>query len=102
MASYAHYSSQVNNLTTLYGYYQSAYAAVRAYSTDCFVIIAPRTWEVDTGPTSPSTPTPGSWQTFMSNSSYTKVLLDLHKCAVTLILYLCWTALECNQDLQSF
>ncbi len=45
------------------------------------MIVAPRTWEVDTGPTSPSTPTPATWQTFMSNSSYTKVLLDLHKCA---------------------
>ena len=75
---------QVNNLTTLYGYYQSAYAAVRAYSGDCFVMIAPRTWEEDTGPTSPSTPTPGSWQTFMTGSSYTKVLLDLHKCVTSL------------------
>jgi len=89
----------VNNLTTLYGYYQSAYAAVRTYSADCFLIIAPRTWEVDSGPASPSTPTPGSWQTFMSNSSYTKVLLDLHKFAVALTLYPAGLHWSCSQGL---
>jgi hypothetical protein len=44
------------------------------------VFISPRTWEEDSGP-SPSA-TPASWQSFMADPPYTKVLLDLHKCAV--------------------
>ena len=73
----------MTNLTTLRNvYYKAAYAAVRAYSKTCYVIIAPRTSEEDSGPKTPSTPTPMSWQTFMSAASgYSKVLLDLHKCA---------------------
>jgi len=71
--------SQVKNLTTLQGYYQAAYAAVRASCAGCFVMLAPRTSEQDSAPK--DSPTPTSWLTFMSNSSYTRVLLDLHKCA---------------------
>ena len=66
------------NLTTLYDYYQSAYAAVRNHSADCFVVITPRIWECDSVPNTYATP--ASWQTFMpSGAGYTKVLLDLHK-----------------------
>jgi hypothetical protein len=72
---------QVNNLTTLYNYYKTAYAAVRAYSPDCFITIATRTWEQDSVPKASATP--ASWQTFMTAPTYTNVLLDLHKCALT-------------------
>ena len=73
--------SQVNNLTTLQGYYRSAYSAVRASCPACYVFIAPRTWEQDTGPDTESA-TPSSWQTYMRPAQgYNKVLLDLHKCA---------------------
>ena len=70
----------MNNLTTLYAYYESAYAAVRSVSADCFVLISPRTWEQDSAPSHSATP--AGWQTLMSGPPYTKVLLDLHKCAV--------------------
>ena len=66
-------------MTTLQNYYISAYAAVRAYSAGCYIMVAPRTAEQDSGQNGSATPT--SWQTFMSSSGgYTNVLLDLHKC----------------------
>ena len=71
---------QVNSLTTLYNYYEAAYAAVRSASASCFAFVAPRTWEEDSGPSASATP--ASWQAFMSQPPYANVLLDLHKCAV--------------------
>ena len=72
-------TSQVVNTTLLQNYYQSAYAAVRNASASCYVWIAPQTFQQDSQPTASATPQ--SWQTFMSQPPYTKVLLDLHKCA---------------------
>ncbi len=63
----------------LQNYYYSAYTAVRASCAGCYVMLAPRTAEQDSAPK--DNPTPTSWLTFMSNSSYSRVLLDLHKCA---------------------
>ena len=72
--------SQVMNLTTLQNYYMAAYAAVRASSPNCYVMVAPRTFEQDSMQNDSATPS--SWQTFMSaGSNYTNVLLDIHKCA---------------------
>jgi len=72
--------SQVTNLTTLQNYYISAYAAVRASSAGCYIMVAPRTFEQDSGQNDSATPS--SWQTFMSaDSGYSNVVLDLHKCA---------------------
>ena len=70
----------MTNLTTLQSYYMSAYAAVRASSAGCYVMVAPRTWEQDSGQNDSATPS--SWQTFMSaGGGHSNVLLDLHKCA---------------------
>ncbi len=67
-------------MTTLQNYYMSAYAAVRASSAGCYIMVAPRTFEQDSGQNDSATPS--SWQTFMSaGSGYSNVVLDLHKCA---------------------
>ena len=78
--------SQMNSAPMLQNYFYAGYAAVRKYSSDCFVAISPREWEQD-----------GSeWQFFMSNASYTNVIQDLHRCAVEQWL-LCVTVI---QDMQ--
>ena len=59
------------NTVLLQQYYKSGYAIVRQYCSDCFVIIAPREQELSGA----------AWQSFMAAPPYTKVLLDLHKCA---------------------
>ena len=59
------------NRGPLEAYYKAAYAAVRKYSSSCFVVIAPRVYEQDGS----------AWQRFMTGSGYHNVLQDLHRCA---------------------
>ena len=51
-------------------YYKSAYGVVRGACTTCFVVIAPREYELD-----------GSeWQTFMNDKSlFTGVMQEVHR-----------------------
>ena len=59
------------NRGPLEAYYKAAYAAIRKYSSDCFVVIAPRVYEQDGS----------AWQHFMTGSGYRNVLQDLHRSA---------------------
>ncbi len=56
----------------LRAYYEDAYAAIREHAPECFVVISPRNWEQDGA----------EWQNYMAAASYTKVLQDLHRCAL--------------------
>ncbi len=51
-------------------YYKSAYGVVRGASSSCFVVIAPREYELDGA----------EWQTFMDDKSvYTGVMQEVHR-----------------------
>ena len=62
---------QVADRAMLEDYYKSAYGVVRGASSSCFVIIAPREYELDGA----------EWQTFMDDKSvYTGVMQEVHRC----------------------
>ena len=61
---------QVSNTALLQSYYYQAYATVRKYS-NCFVALCPPE----------SQPDGSTFQQFMTNSSYSKVIQDVKMCA---------------------
>ena len=75
---------QIDDRAMLEDYYCSAYAIVRAASSSCFVIVAPREYELD-----------GSeWQTFMTNESYTGVMQEVHRYFLALSSHSCTSGVK--------
>ena len=63
--------AQSQNVTVLQKYHYALYPIYRKYCPDQWFVVAPQIfYEI-----------PGTfWQHFMANSSYTKVLQDIHEC----------------------
>jgi hypothetical protein len=60
-----------SNMTVLQNYYKKAYAKIREYSTNTYIVINPLINPFESG-------TESYWINFMNPPDYTKVAMDLH------------------------